>query len=220
MLMGGILVVLTRFIPCPININIGFSYAEQTVVALTADGDVYTWGANREGLTGNGTVAEKGDNLLGSVAVPIKILSGVKDIAKIHGLTGGTFYALKENGDLYAWGNSVCGEVGNGVKMECFDRAKTDDNAYRVGTPALVATDIAYFDGYMAPYAIDKNGTVYAWGKAPFGYSGYGASRELEASIPGYGSNKMYLAKPVVHPQLSATIGADGTVSFVPTPVE
>lgn len=78
--------------------------ANNTAVALSEDGSVYTWGSNDGGRLGTGNT----DNTalctrgLTQSCAPGPILTGIKKL----GATGNAFYALADNGDLYAWGSA------------------------------------------------------------------------------------------------------------------
>lgn len=78
--------------------------ANNTAVALSEDGSVYTWGSNDGGRLGTGNpdntaLCTRG---LTQSCAPGPILTGIKKL----GATGNAFYALADNGDLYAWGSA------------------------------------------------------------------------------------------------------------------
>ena len=74
--------------------------------------------------------------------------------------------------------------------------------------------------GYMSPMLIRADGSVWVWGMNPLSLSHTTRTREEEASDPTVGVNMVILASPVKNPQISVTVGEDGSVSFVPAPVE
>jgi len=129
--------------------------------------------------------------------------------------------ALKENGDLYTWGNSVTGGVGNGIKIFPDDIQTTFANVrkqeYMVLTPTKIMEDVVFINSYYGIGAVKSDGTVWNWGNNPFGW-------EIQSNYDIQNPNSLqYLsifATPTKNPYISATIAADGTVSFVPTPVE
>ena len=78
--------------------------AYNTAVALSEDGGVYTWGSNDGGRlgTGNTNTGALCTRGLTQSCAPGPILTGIKKI----GATGNAFYALADNGDLFAWGSA------------------------------------------------------------------------------------------------------------------
>ena len=83
-----------------------------------------------------------------------------------YGMQDITYYALKKNGKLYAWGYNKHGEVGNG---------KTK----KVKKPTLILKNVKYFtcsyqisgtaaQGGCTAYAIKKNGDLMSWGVNDF----------------------------------------------------
>ena len=79
--------------------------------ALRSDGTVWAWGSNTQGQLGNGTT---GNNS----TVPVKVsgLTGVTAIAGV--LDGGSGYALRSDGTVWAWGPNFFGELGNGTTTQ------------------------------------------------------------------------------------------------------
>lgn len=84
-------------------------------LALDLNGNVWAWGYNQYGALGDGTVVSSG------IAVKVKNPSGTGDLANIvriaAGGTGllGHSLAVASDGTVYAWGNNVNGQLGNGV---------------------------------------------------------------------------------------------------------
>lgn len=103
----------------PVAVNMSGALAGKSVVAvsggwehsmaLTADGLVYTWGANYEGQLGTGTFA--------SSAVPVAVnTTGVLAGQTIAAIAGGKEHglALSAAGQVYGWGDGSRGELGDG----------------------------------------------------------------------------------------------------------
>jgi alpha-tubulin suppressor-like RCC1 family protein len=122
------------------------SAGDKHSMALTEDGDVYTWGDNTYNQLGVGSSTS-----YASVPVKVEGMSEVKQISagKAHCL------ALTEDGAVYAWGENIYGEVGNGdVGM---------GNAVLVD--GLAGSDIvAVSAGYAYSLALGSYGEIYAWG--------------------------------------------------------
>lgn len=87
-------------------VKISASYAH--TLALTKDGKVWSWGNNYYGEIGDGSGVQKR-------LVPVRAanLEGIVDIE------AGELYSLatKKNGSIWAWGNNMYGQLGNGTKI-------------------------------------------------------------------------------------------------------
>ncbi len=114
------------------------------VVALDADGAVWTWGLNVDGQLGDGTTTSK--KFPKQVPLPrpaVSVAAGVKH----------TLVAL-DDGSVYAWGDNYYYQLG------------LNDQVDRT-TPTLVPTlsgIVKVAAGYDTSYAIDGSGQLYSWG--------------------------------------------------------
>lgn len=118
-------------------------------LALTTDGAVYAWG-NVIYLSPD--FDENDENGAFAIDQPIKIADGVKDIAagNYHGCM------LKNNGELYTFGDNTCAQSGAGNVI--------------FSMPAKILSNIrAVSAGAYHNFAIAEDGTVYTWG---YGLSG------------------------------------------------
>lgn len=114
-------------------------------LALYPDGSVLSWGTNK--------YAELGDGKRGGRKVTPSPIAGLPKIKMIatkqdHNL------ALDEDGNVWAWGLNMSGQIGNGTNR---DRATPQKVA---GLPkiASVAT------GYRSSVAVGEDGSVWVWG--------------------------------------------------------
>ena len=169
----------------------GSSYA--TVLALDSEGDVWAWGYNACGQTGNGSTTTP-------VTLPTKIERRFFDYTPIEDIWcvgGGASYtcsfALDKNGQLWAWGYNDYGQLGNNAGAE-HDNSGYDTFCPR---PSKVALDFTKYGGIKKFKTVHSTGTnslsnvltndgqIWSWG-----YSAYAGP------LFGIGSNQTYRNKP------------------------
>lgn len=121
------------------SISLGESHA----LAIASDGTVYAWGNNSHGQLGNGT------NVYSTVPVKVSII-GDLPTNKALKVDAGSYHSIvvTTNGEVYAWGSNIDGQLGNGT------------NVGSSTTPVLVKTELpsafassnvkATFDGLSA----------------------------------------------------------------------
>ncbi|KLU62397.1 regulator of chromosome condensation (RCC1) repeat protein [Peptococcaceae bacterium CEB3] len=129
-----------------------------TAYYLSSSGHVWAWGGGEHGQLGNGSVKKV-------QAVPVRVanLSGITEIAAGES----TGYALDSSGQVWAWGDGLDGELGNGRLTE------------RQTTPVRVANlahVVALAAGEATGYALDESGHVWAWGDGENGELGNGTT--------------------------------------------
>jgi alpha-tubulin suppressor-like RCC1 family protein len=129
------------------------------VLALTTDGDVYSWGSNATGQLGDGTLT--------SSATPVRASS----LSNVVSIFAGRDHSLAVNADgtVWAWGFNRTGELGDGTTT----RRKLPVQVKRAnGNP--LANIVAVAAGANHSLALRADGTVWAWGKNADGQLGDG----------------------------------------------
>jgi alpha-tubulin suppressor-like RCC1 family protein len=129
-------------------------------LALDTHGNVWSWGYNGYGAVGNG------DTTGSDVSVPTMVTSGhvFTDVSA----AGDFSTALDAKGQLYAWGNAVQGQLGNG-----------DTSAATVFSPAVSSTAVRLSSisaGYSYAVGLDANGHIFTWGDESYGRLGNGST--------------------------------------------
>jgi alpha-tubulin suppressor-like RCC1 family protein len=142
------------------------------VVALKSDGTVWTWGQNVNGELGNGVTSTVG------ISVPIQV-GGLSGIIAVSGGDCHTT-ALKADGTVWAWGcnNPHTNGVGN--------YELGDETAIERYTPVQVhgltnVVAIAARDYHN--YAIEADGSVWAWGFNANGQLGDNTTTDRDLAV-------------------------------------
>jgi len=131
------------------------------VLALTADGQVYAWGGNREGQLGNGGFQAQATPSL-VMTVDGRPLNGIKQISA----GGRSAAAITATGEVYVWGRNRDGQLGLG------DQGEHRRERRAVLNPSLQNITAIDLSTYHA-IALDRLGRVYAWGSSELGVLGY-----------------------------------------------
>lgn len=84
-----------------------FSGGAAFTIAMGSDGNVYAWGDNSVGQLGDGTMTSS------AAAVRVQLPAGVAFTQVKAGAVGAI--ALGSDGNVYAWGNNVYGQLGDGT---------------------------------------------------------------------------------------------------------
>ncbi|MCT8156883.1 RCC1 domain-containing protein [Bifidobacterium polysaccharolyticum] len=139
-----------------VSVNRGF------VIALGADGSVYTWGYNNYGQLGNGTAT--GTTNATYAADPARV-PDPKDTSKAFKATqisagGYHVLAISQDGTAWAWGYNGWGQLGDGTTTSR-PTPKQVGNPTDSSQPFQVAQISA---GWTHSFAIDRSGTAWAWG--------------------------------------------------------
>ncbi|CZF79581.1 Regulator of chromosome condensation (RCC1) repeat protein [Grimontia celer] len=147
------------------------------VFALTAEGDVYSWGNNaRGGELGDGTVNEDRSE-------PQKILEGMNIIYVETGADYGL--AVDAEGIVYGWGSNDYGALAQGTP-----EPNSANTLYKINDITSIPTPevltalspenlggdriIAFQGGSRNAHALTLGGDVYSWGDMGTGYAGNG----------------------------------------------
>jgi len=142
------------------------SHSNDAVVAVKTDGTLWAWG-NNEGISGNGDVLPSVGTDRSS---PIQIPGTTWDYAV--GDQFKSFYAIKTDNTLWAWGYNSSGQLGQNNKTS---------NHSPVQIPGTNWSEVSPITN-MAVQALKTDGTLWAWGGNDTG--NLGQNNEIYYSSP------------------------------------
>jgi uncharacterized repeat protein (TIGR02543 family) len=126
--------------------------------ALTQNGKVYTWGTNSSGQLGTGTTGANS-------TTPIDITHQFPEGDKVIQISMGGLHsaALTETGQVFTWGRTETGAVGDGPLPSQFDFYRPQPinitSAFPVGDKVIQISM-----GYQHSSALTESGRVFTWG--------------------------------------------------------
>ncbi|WP_010251895.1 RCC1 domain-containing protein [Acetivibrio cellulolyticus] len=135
-------------------------------LALLDNGDVYVWGTNPAGQFGNGKYSSE------ETSKPQKIDS-LKDIVDIDASTEHSI-ALDKSGNVYTWGGNSEDQLGYATQIEYSNEIKKVSGLSSIKK---------VYAGPSNSYALDSDGTLWAWGNNIRGQIGIG-SESSEVKLP------------------------------------
>jgi alpha-tubulin suppressor-like RCC1 family protein len=132
--------------------------------ALLTNGHVWAWGDDLEGQIGTGGAWQLS-------ATPVEV-PGLNEVSAIAGGQN-TAYALQRDGTVWAWGDDLQDELGDGG-------SSPRQIPQRIHVPGGI---VAIEAGAFSAYALRRDGTVWAWGSNSFDQLGTGGA-VLPSGIP------------------------------------
>ena len=135
-------------------------------IVIKSDGTVFTWGANFGGKLGLGVDSAT----LNRVLVPSEVHGpgNAGYFNSIKAIMGGEVHniALKPDGTVWAWGNNVFGQLGNGTTIEAHTPVQVS---------GLNSVTTLGGRGYHT-LAVDAGGSIWGWGWNSAGELGGGTT--------------------------------------------
>lgn len=136
--------------------------------AIKTDGTLWTWGWNTVGQLGIGNRTDT------YTPIQVGLLTNWKQVS--CGSSGGTFYAIKTNGTLWAWGDGYLGRLGNGLGL----------NTTAYSSPIQIGSltnwsQVSGGGGHAA--AVKTDGTLWTWGFDAYGQLGNGTAINYSSPI-------------------------------------
>ncbi|XP_067368465.1 E3 ubiquitin-protein ligase HERC2 isoform X5 [Channa argus] len=144
-----------------INIACGSTYS----AAITADGELYTWGRGNYGRLGHGSSEDQTTPML------VTALKGLKVVDVACGSGDAQTLAVTENGQVWSWGDGDYGKLGRGGSDGC----KTPKLVEKLQDLDMVKVCC----GSQFSVALTKDGQVYTWGKGDNQRLGHGTDEHV-----------------------------------------
>ncbi|KAA0712569.1 E3 ubiquitin-protein ligase HERC2 [Triplophysa tibetana] len=144
-----------------VHIACGSTYS----AAITADGELYTWGRGNYGRLGHGSSEDQTTPML------VTALKGLKVIAVACGSGDAQTLAVTENGQVWSWGDGDYGKLGRGGSDGC----KTPKLVEKLQDLDIVKVCC----GSQFSVALTKDGQVYTWGKGDNQRLGHGTDEHV-----------------------------------------
>ncbi|WP_291297534.1 TIGR03118 family protein [Elioraea sp.] len=141
-------------------------------LALTADGEVLAWGANRQGQLGSPDALSGSGAPLTRVTTPVKVEGLPDNVVSISASTL-TSYAITADGRVFGWGEGRFGQLLQGTDNGdgTFDPASANV-LVPVELTGLPGNVVDVKGGARWAVALTEDGDVYAWGPNDEGPTG------------------------------------------------
>jgi len=149
---------------------VAVSSSQYHTLVLKSDGTVWGWGANTSGQVGNGAMTPWETQPVQVMAAAGQPLQGIVAVSAGASHT----LSLDNQGNVWAWGANGSGQLGNGDSTGAAQ-------AYPVQVTA-VANAVAVVAGTLNGYALESNGSIWAWGDNSIGELGNGGAGNLSVT--------------------------------------
>lgn len=144
------------------SVSLGFEHS----IAVTQDGEVYTWGANYSGQLGHGDLIDR------LKPTPLKSFAMIKALKKMNSdfsiisvSAGGVHSAaLTNGGEVWIWGKNTDGQLGNPEESQLSPRLVLSLHQHKI-------VQIACGDAHTL--ALDDKGRMFSWGRGKYGRLGH-----------------------------------------------
>uniref|UniRef100_A0A673CTH4 E3 ubiquitin-protein ligase HERC2 n=1 Tax=Sphaeramia orbicularis TaxID=375764 RepID=A0A673CTH4_9TELE len=144
-----------------VHIACGSTYS----AAITADGELYTWGRGNYGRLGHGSSEDQTTPML------VTALKGLKVVDVACGSGDAQTLAVTENGQVWSWGDGDYGKLGRGGSDGC----KTPKLVEKLQDLDIVKVCC----GSQFSVSLTKDGQVYTWGKGDNQRLGHGTDEHV-----------------------------------------
>ena len=170
-------------------------YSNISQYAILSDGSLYAWGCNDHGQLGLGdnnyyypSNAKKVD-IPGNVKQLVSVITETYDYDTYTRYIMPSFYAITEDGELYAWGYNEDGRLGINNKDNQTKPVKVAGITGRINELIALEDNSNSNAITLSFYAITEDGLLYAWGDNSNGHLGVGdeinRNTPTKVNLPG-----------------------------------
>ena len=149
---------------------IAIAGGEDFGMALKNDGTVWSWGAGFFGELGNGANSDS------YVAVQVSQSTGLTQAVAI-GCGGLHAIAVNSDGTVWCWGSNASGQLG--MSLGTTDSNVPEQVSGITGVITAVSGGGGYYNNNGYSFALENNGTVWAWGDNSDGELGDGGTTSI-----------------------------------------
>jgi alpha-tubulin suppressor-like RCC1 family protein len=165
------------------------------VLAIQSPGTLWAWGTNTAGQFGNNSTGDSSSPIqIGTISYWTQVCAGVNNSI-----------GIQSNGTLWAWGSNYWGMLGLNTTTLAYS-SPVQVGALSIWSKATI--------GYSSAFAIQSNGTLWAWGVNAFGELGLNTSTTYNSSPAQVGttSNWAQVSSPNNGSTFTAAIQSNGTL--------
>ena len=136
------------------QVSLGWSF----VMAMDADGNVYTWGYDNYGQLGNGTATGEHSTIYAADPARVPDPEDTSKTFKATQISAGANHAMaiSQDGILWTWGYNYRGQLGDGTTTN-------RPSPTQIGKPTKARVTQISAGAYHS-LAADQSGTAWAWG--------------------------------------------------------
>lgn len=147
------------------------SVADESAIALKADGKIYTWGRNVNGMLGDGTTTNRSS--------PVTIVGGITNW-KFVSCGCDSMAAITEDGTLWTWGSNNVGQLGDGTTTNRSSPVTTAGGG-TTWAEVSILNEVGTTNTFVT--AIKTNGALWLWGTNSI--SGTNVSSPVTSTLGG-----------------------------------
>ncbi|XP_077975128.1 E3 ubiquitin-protein ligase HERC2-like isoform X2 [Styela clava] len=186
---------------CKVSVNSGGKH----ILALSSDGEVYSWGEGGDGKLGHGSRTSHDRP---------RIIESLRGVEVVDISAGGSHSAaISSRGKLYTWGKGRYGRLGHG---DSEDRLKPKMvevlDGYHVRCVACGSGDAQTLCVTYKDDSMEESGIVWSWGDGDYGKLGRGGSEMSKVPVQIDGLKNKYIISVKCGSQFSLALSKAGLV--------